>query len=166
MRISTGIFLAAVVGLFSVGCNKSTAGSADSAGGKFDADVAGAQIMAADSAWVRAIQSKNVDSLMPYYASDAVSYSEGTKAAKGTDAIRSAYTQMVQTNPRSITFKIDAVNFSDDGTMASDYGSVSGTQDGPGGRAVNYTGNYVNVWQKVNGKWVLIAEISNSAPTK
>ena len=167
MRASARTFLIAVVGVFLIGCNKRTSASADSSlpgGGKFDADAARAQIIAADSTWVRAVQSKNVDSLMPYYASDAVSMSEGVKAADGTDAIRAAYVQMVKGNPRNMTLKVDAVTFSDDGTMASDYGSFGGTADGPGGKPVKFTGNYVNVWQRVNGRWVLIAEISNSAP--
>jgi ketosteroid isomerase-like protein len=168
MRASARTFLVAVVGVFLIGCNKRTSASADSAlpgGGAFDADAARAQIIAADSAWVRAVQSKNVDSLMPYYATDAVSMSEGTKAADGTDAIRAAYVKMVATNPRNMSLKVDAVTFSDDGTMASDYGSFGGTADGPGGKPIKFTGNYVNVWQRVNGRWVLIAEISNSAPT-
>jgi ketosteroid isomerase-like protein len=166
MRASARTFLVAVVGVFLIACNKRTSASADSTlpRGEFDAETARAQIIAADSAWARAVQSKNVDSLMPYYASDAVSMSEGVKAAEGTAAIRAAYVEMVKTNPRNMTFKVDAVNFSDDGTMATDYGSFSGTSDGPGGRPVKFTGNYVNVWQRVNGRWVLIAEISNSAP--
>jgi ketosteroid isomerase-like protein len=167
MRASARTFLVAVVGVLLMGCSKRTSGSADSAlpgGGAFDADASRAQIIAADSAWVRAVQSKNVDSLMPYYASDAVSMSEGAKAADGTDAIRAAYAKMVATNPRNMSLKVDAVTFSDDGTMASDYGSFSGTADGPGGKPIKFTGNYVNVWQRVNGRWVLIAEISNSAP--
>ena len=167
MRASARTFLVAVVGVALIGCSKRTSATADSTlpgGGAFDADAARAQIIAADSAWVRAVQSKNVDSLMPYYASDAVSMSEGAKAADGTDAIRAAYVKMVKTNPRDMTLKVDAVTFSDDGTMASDYGSFSGTADGPGGKPVKFTGNYVNVWQRVNGRWVLIAEISNSAP--
>jgi len=165
MRASAWTFLVGV-GVFLIGCNKGTSASGDSAspGGAFDADASRAQIIAADSAWVRAVQSKNVDSLMPYYASDAVSMSEGAKAADGTDAIRAAYVKMVKTNPRDMTLKVDAVTFSDDGTMATDYGSFSGTADGPGGKPVKFTGNYVNVWQRVNGRWVLIAEISNSAP--
>ena len=80
MRASARMFLVAVVGVFLIGCNKQTSASADSAlpgGGAFDADAARAQIIAADSAWVRAVQSKNVDSLMPYYATDAISMSEG-----------------------------------------------------------------------------------------
>src|SRR5215208_878451 len=140
MRANARTFLIAVVGVFLIGCGRSTPATADStlpaAARKFDPDIARAQIIAADSAWMRAIQSKNVDSLMPYYASDAVSMSEGTKAAKGTAAIRSAYTEMVKTNPRNMTFNVDAVNFSDDGTMATDYGSFRGTADGPGGKPV------------------------------
>jgi hypothetical protein len=93
MRASAWTFLVAVVGVFLIGCNKTTSSSADSTlpgGGAFDADAARAQIITADSAWVRAVQSKNVDSWMTYYASDAVSMSEGAKAAEGTDAIRAA----------------------------------------------------------------------------
>ena len=167
MRASAKTFLVAVVGVFLFGCGKGTSASADSAlpgGGKFDADASRAQIIAADSAWLRAVESKNVDSLMPYYASDAVSMSEGEKAANGTDAIRAAYVRMVKGNPRNMTLKVDAVTFSDDGTMATDYGSFGGTADGPGGKPVKFSGNYVNVWQRVDGRWVLIAEISNSAP--
>ena len=168
MRASERIFLLGVVGVFLVGCNRSTPATADStlpAGAKkFDAESARKEIIAADSAWVRAVQAKNVDSVMPYYASDAMSMSEGTKAADGRDAIRKAYEQMVKTNPRNLTFKVDAVVFSDDGTMASDYGSYSSTSDGPGGKPIKTTGNYMNLWQRVNGRWVLIAEINNAAP--
>jgi ketosteroid isomerase-like protein len=166
MRASERTFLVAVVGVFLIACNKKTSATADSTlpRGEFDADAARAQIIAADSAWVRGVQSKNIPALMTFYASDAVSMSEGVKAAEGTDAIRAAYVQMVKANPRNMTFKVDAVNFSDDGTMATDYGSFSGTADGTGGKPVKFSGNYVNVWQRVNGRWVLIAEISNSAP--
>jgi ketosteroid isomerase-like protein len=168
MRASARTVLVAVVGVCLIGCNKKTSPTADSTlpGGEFNAAVARAQIIAADSAWVLAMQSKNVDSLMTYYASDAVSMNEGAKAAEGTDAIRAAYVQMVKRNPRNMTFKVDAVNFSDDGTMASDYGSMSGTADGPAVKPVNFAGNYVNVWQRVNGRWVLIVQLNNSAPVE
>jgi uncharacterized protein (TIGR02246 family) len=163
------ILMVVAVGGALIGCNKPTPATADStlpAGAeKFDPEVARKEIIAADSAWARAVLAKNVDSLMPYYASDAVSMSEGTRAVTGTKDIRAAYAQMVKTNPRDIRFKVEAVNFSDDGTMAADYGSYTSTSDGPGGKPVKSTGNYMNVWQKVSGRWVLIAEINNAAPT-
>src|SRR5207247_11460347 len=146
MLASKWTFVVAVVGLVLVGSNRSTPTIVDStlpAGAKkFDAESARKEIIAADSAWVRAVQAKNVDSVMPYYASDAMSMSEGTKAADGRDAIRKAYEQMVKTNPRNLTFKVDAVVLSDDGTMASDYGSYSSTSEGPGANPIKTTGNY------------------------
>ncbi len=168
MRSTGGVLMLAVVGLFLSGCNKGTSASADSAavasGGKsFDKSAARAEIIRADSAWLRLVQAKNVDSLMPYYAPEAVSMSEGTKAVKGTRDLRSAYTEMVKANVRDMTFKIDGVEFSDDGTMAYDHGSYSGTMDGPKGKPVKFSGNYLNVWKNIGGRWVMVAEISNSS---
>lgn len=170
MRSTRGVLLLAVVGLFLSGCNKGTSASADSAavasggnGVSFDKDAARAEIMRADSAWGRFVQGKNVDSLMPYYAPDVVSMSEGSKAVKGTRDLRSAYNEMVKANIRDLTFKIDGVEFSDDGTMAYDHGSYSGTMDGPKGKPVKVSGNALNVWKKIGGRWVMVAEISNSS---
>ena len=171
MRSTGGVVLLAVVGLFLSGCNKSTSASADSAAvaststaKTFDKAAARAAILAADSAWMRGVQAKNVDSLMPYYAPEIVSMSEGTKAAKGTADVRSAYTEMVKSNLRNFTFKSGGVDFSADGTMAYDYGSFGGTMDGPKGKPVKFTGNALNVWKNVGGRWVMVAEISNSSP--
>jgi ketosteroid isomerase-like protein len=166
MRSTGGVVLLAVVGLFLSGCNKSTSATADSAAvaGGFDKDAARAAILSADTAWARLVQAKNVDSLMPYYAPEAVSMSEGTKAVKGTRDLRSAYNEMVKANMRDVKLHVDGVGFSDDGTMAYDHGGMSGTMDGPNGKPVKFSGNYLNVWKNVGGRWVLLAEISNSAP--
>ena len=60
-------------------------------------------IIALDSGWVRQVLAKNVDSLMTYYAPDAVSYGfAGSGAASGIDQLRAGYTEMVKatmTNP-------------------------------------------------------------------
>jgi uncharacterized protein (TIGR02246 family) len=129
----------------------------------FDADAARAAIIAADSAWTRAVAAKNVDSLMPYYAPDAVSMSDGMKAVKGTRDIRTAYRDFVKSNPRDVSIKVDDINFSNDGTMAWEHGTYAGTIDGAGGKPVKFGGNYVNVWKNVDGKWLLVAEIMNSS---
>jgi len=169
MRNIGKVLLLGVTGLFLSGCSKSTSASADSAavasGGKsFDKDAASAEILRADSAWMRHAQAKQVDSLMPYYASDAVSMSEGTKAAKGTGEIRASYAEMLKANFRDMSFKSGGVQFSDDGTMAWDYGSFTGTVDGPNGKPLKVSGSALNVWKRIDGRWVMVAEISNSAP--
>jgi ketosteroid isomerase-like protein len=152
------------------GCNKPTPATADSATasttttGSFDETAARAQTLGADSAYMRALQSKNVDSLMIYYDPGVVSMSEGAKAVKGTADVRNAYVQAVKTNPHDLSFQSGAVNFSNDHSMAWDYGTFSGTMNGPNGKPVKGNGSFMNVWKNIGGHWFIVAEISNSTP--
>ena len=169
MRYTGGVAVVAVSILVS-GCSKPTPATADSAAassttaGSFDENAARAQILAADSAYGRALTSKNVDSLMIYYDPSVVSMSEGMKPVKGTADLRTSYAQVVKSNPRDLTFQSGGVNFSSDHSMAWDYGTYSGTMDGPKGKPAKGTGSFVNVWKNVGGRWLLVAEISNSSP--
>ena len=165
-----GSFMA-VMGFFLVGCGKGTSATADSpattasstASGSFDKSAARAEILGADSAFVRAMMAKNVDSLMPYYDESVVSMSEGGKAVKGRSDVRAAYNQAVKANPSALTFESGGVNFSDDGTMAWDYGTYNSTANDSKGRPVKSSGSFLNVWKKVDGHWRIVAEINNSS---
>ena len=169
MRNTGGIALLAVSIVLS-GCAKSTPATADSSAasstiaGSFDENAARAQILAADSAYGRALVSKNLDSLMIYYDPSVVSMSEGLKGVKGTADLRASYAQMMKSNPRDFSFQSGGVNFSNDHSMAWDYGTFSGTANGPNGKPMKETGSFVNVWKNVGGRWLLVAEISNSSP--
>jgi len=169
MRTTGGIALLA--GSFLLfGCSKTGSSTADSstasstATGSFDENAARAQILAADSAFMRGLTSKHVDSLMVYYDPGVVSMSEGSKAVKGTTDLRKSYTEVVKTNPRDFTFRSDGVNFSNDHSMAWDYGHFTVTVDGPNGKPLKAKGNGLNVWKNVGGRWLIVAEISNSSP--
>jgi ketosteroid isomerase-like protein len=169
MRNTGGIALLAVSIVLS-GCGKTNSATADSSaasgamGVSFDENAARAQILAADSAYLRAMQSKNVDSLMIYYDTSVVSMSEGMKAVKGTADLRASYAKVVKGNPHDLSFQSGGVNFSNDHSMAWDYGTFSGTSNGPNGKPVKGTGSFVNVWKNVAGRWLMVAEISNSSP--
>jgi ketosteroid isomerase-like protein len=166
MRNTGGITLLAVGSLLLSGCSKSTPATADSATASgtattsFDESAARAQILGADSAFVRALTSKNVDSLMVYYDPSVVSL--GKTAVKGTSDLHKSYTQAVKSNPRDLTFQSGGVNFSNDHSMAWDYGTFSQTADGPNGKPVKTSGTFLNVWKNVGGKWRIVAEISSS----
>jgi ketosteroid isomerase-like protein len=169
MRITVAITPLAVLTLMLSGCSKATPATADSAGtssstssGAFNESEARAQIIAADSAFVRAILAKNVDSLMPYYDPSVVSL--GKTAVKGTADVRASYLQSVKANPRDISFQSDGVSFSNDHSMAWDYGTVSQTGDGPGGKPAKVSGTFLNVWKNVGGNWRIVAEISSVSP--
>jgi len=85
---TTGPMVVAVGGLLLFGCNKPTPATADSAAvsststATFDETAARAQILGADSAFQRALETKHVDSLMVYYDPDVVSMGANDKPVK------------------------------------------------------------------------------------
>jgi len=162
---TTCTMVVAVGGLLLFGCNKPTPATADSAAvsststATFDETAARAQILGADSAFQRALETKHVDSLMVYYDPDVVSMGANDKPVKGTTDVRAAYDKAVKANNRNLSFKSGGVNFSNDHTMAWDHGTYTGTSDGPGGKPVTHSGSFMNVWKNVGGKWFIVAEI-------
>ncbi|MFL5483535.1 MAG: YybH family protein [Gemmatimonadaceae bacterium] len=168
MRISSTIALVAGLAVIQSACYKSTPASADStaasstaSGKSFDRNAASAEILGNDSAFIRGMVSKNVDSVMCCYDNDAVSIGGG-KTVKGLADIRKSYVEAVKANVKDVTFHSDGVNFSDDATMAWDYGTFSQTADVKG-KPTKQSGNFLNVWKKVGGKWKLVAEIGSPA---
>jgi ketosteroid isomerase-like protein len=163
MRVRRGITLVAVTAALQFACYKSTPATADSTAASstssaaFDKGAASAQILGNDSTFVRGMMTKNVDTVMCCYDNDAVSI--GSKTVKGVSDLRKAHAEDVKTNPRDITFHSDGVNFSDDGSMAWDYGSYSQTADVKG-KPTKQSGNFLNVWKRVDGKWKIVAEVS------
>ena len=161
----TGSITVVAVGLLLMGCSKPTPATADSAAASstvsssFDESAARAQILGADSAFQRALQSKHVDSLMVYYAPDVVSMGSGNKPIKGTTELRASYDKTVKTNQRNLSFQSGGVNFSNDHSMAWDHGTFTGTSDGPDGKPVTHSGSFMNVWKNVGGRWFIVAEI-------
>jgi uncharacterized protein (TIGR02246 family) len=120
-------------------------------------------IVALDSGWIRNVMAKNVDSLMTYYAPDAVSYGFGAPAS-GTDQIRGLYTEMVKATITDPKLNSNTVKFSDDGTMAFDHGTYAMTMAPPGGKPSTEAGAFLNVWKKMDGQWKLVAEMSSPLP--
>lgn len=120
-------------------------------------------IVALDSGWVRNVMAKNVDSLMTYYASDAISYGFGPPAI-GIDQIRASYTEMVKSTFSDPKINSNTVKFSNDGSMAYDYGTFTMTTTPPGGKPSTETGAYLNVWRKESGQWKLAAEANSPIP--
>lgn len=169
MRLRRAVQLSAGIAVSLSACYKGTQATADSTsssstatGKSFDKDAARHEILANDSAFVRGMMAKNVDTVMCCFDNDAVSIGGG-KAVKGVSDIRTSYVEAVKANARDVSFQSGGVNFSDDGTMAWDYGSYSQTVDVKG-KATKQSGNFLNVWKKVDGKWKLAAEIGSPAP--
>lgn len=166
------MLLATLVTFCGAGCAKTASNSAaDSVNASASAAVDRSNdtrlIVALDSGWMRHVIGKNVDSLMTYYAPDAVSYGFGAPAT-GTDKIRALYTEMVKATVTNPKINSNAVSFSDDGMMAFDHGTYEMTMTPPGGKASTQAGAFLNVWKRLDGQWKLVAEMSTplTAPAK
>ncbi len=117
-----------------------------------------------DSAWMRYLVAKNVDSIMTEYSPDAVTYYSGVPTATGADQIRSAYSQMTKMAISDAKVISNTIKFSDDGTMAVDHGTSTMTATWPGGKPTTSLGSYMNVWKKTGDIWKIVADMSQPAP--
>jgi Ketosteroid isomerase homolog len=117
-----------------------------------------------DSAWMRYVVAKNVDSIMTEYSPDAVTYYSGVPTASGADQIRSAYSQMTKMAITDARVVSNTIKFSDDGTMAVDHGTSTMTASWPGGKKTTTLGSYMNVWKKSGDTWKIVADMSQPAP--
>ena len=167
LRIAAGLV---VVSAAVAGCSRKDADDKTEDSGKAPAAAAvdkraeGAAVLASDSAWMRFVTSKNVDSLMTLYASDAVSYGPGMAPAIGIDQVKASYAEFVKSAIADPKINQLGINFSDDGAMAYDHGTYSLLVTPPGGKPATMYGTYLNVFRKVDGKWKLVAEMSSPAP--
>lgn len=162
-----------LLSFIAAGCSKKDTGAADTGGAmsatpataSTDRSADAAAILAADSGWIRSVMAKNLDSLMSYYTSDAVSYGFGAPA-KGMSEVRASYAEMLKSTMTNPSVSSNPAMFSDDGTMAFDYGTYTGTTTAPGGKPSTDTSGYLNVWKKIDGTWKLVAEMSTPITTK
>jgi len=79
---------------------------------------------------------------------------EGVPAVKRTEGLRAIYAGFFKAMPRDFNVKLKGVDLSDDGTLAYDRGSFTATVNGPGDKPR----------KKIDGRWVTVAEMSNSSP--
>lgn len=166
MRMSNRSLSWATAGLICAIVTACNGGSSTPGAGatKVDLDAARAAVLNRDSLWIRSVQTKNIDSLMTLYAPDAESMQEGLSAVKGTEELREIYAGFFKAMPRDFNATVRGVDLSDDGTLAYDRGSFTMTVNGPDGKPLQVSGDYLNVWKKIDGQWVTVAEMSNSSP--
>ncbi len=174
MRYRIGWYSAVIFSALAlINCTKANNAATDTGAAKmsaapgpnFDKDAAERAIRQGDSLWLRSVRAKNVDSVMTLYASDAVTLQEGGPMQKGSDALRAYFTEWFKANPRDIDIKFGDIKFSDDGTLAYETGSFTGTMNGPGGKPMKASGDYLTVYKNDGGTWKAVADMSNSNST-
>ena len=111
--------------------------------------------------WSAAVEKKDLDAIMSFYAPDATAVWPDAPAAHGSEAIRAAWIELLKTPGLVLRFTPERIDVANAGDIAADFGRVESEFDGPGGR-VQDVAKYLLVWQKVNGEWKALYDSFNS----
>jgi len=152
-----------------VGCSKAEAPVVDTAAAMTPPAAATASTPAADkeavqavnAAWFKAYNARDVDAISALYADDAVLSAPGKPSARGAAAIKDAFSKDIAgatkagiTNNAGTTGETGV-----SGDLAWEWNTYSATDKS--GKVVE-KGKYVTLFERRNGKWVIIRDIWNS----
>jgi uncharacterized protein (TIGR02246 family) len=111
--------------------------------------------------WIGAIDSRDAAGTASFYAEDGMFMVPNSPPARGRDAIRTAWSGLLQTPNLSLKVEPATIEVAQAGDMAYELGTYQLGMDGPQGR-VEDDGKYVVVWRKREGRWQVVADIFNS----
>ena len=118
-------------------------------------------IRAADEAWARALEQKDLEGVMVNYAEDAVFHAPDAPALVGREAIRERFARRLATPGYAAGFATTRVVVAKAGDMAYEMGAFRVTLEGEGGRPLTRVGKHLVTWEKRGGRWQVTAESLN-----
>ncbi len=150
---------------FNIGCNAPATDTAAKAAeatkpmaAKPDLMKIKADIQALETAWAAADNVRNVSTISAFYADDAVSMSNNKPMLVGKAAIQKDIEESIAKRPKGSTVSYDIMDVFGDENTVTEVGKTT-SKDAAG--KVYYTGKYMAIWEKRNGKFVCIRDISN-----
>jgi ketosteroid isomerase-like protein/quercetin dioxygenase-like cupin family protein len=117
-------------------------------------------VRAASDQWQQDIVAKNVDAIVALHAPDAILMFSHAPLVKGTTAIRDVYSNMVKIPGMYLHWTPTKIVVASP-TVATEYGTYSESYDTPQAKASD-GGNYVTIWNKINGKWRVALDAPNT----
>jgi ketosteroid isomerase-like protein len=115
--------------------------------------------------WAKAAASGNVDTMLAYWADDAVVLPPNQAAITGKAAIRGFVEESLKIPGFSITWEPQSASISADGSLGYLVETNRVSFTGEKGDAVVIEGKAVTVWRKTAaGKWQCVADIWNDNP--
>lgn len=122
-----------------------------------------AAIRLADSYWVKAAQSKQLDAWMAFYAEDAVVLPPNEKIATDKASIRKSVAELLGLPGLSLSWEPTKVEVARSGDLAYLYGAYVLTFNDAKGKPVTDHGKNVEIWKKQSdGHWKCIVDTWNS----
>jgi ketosteroid isomerase-like protein len=146
-------------------CSKADAPAASSAAAS-DTTGDAAAIHTADAQMNNYLKVHGLEGAVSYYAHDGVLMTPGAKPVVGSDALREAFTDMMNDPKFDLSFTADKVVVSKSGDLAYSIGTFSQSETNPKTHAAEHaTGSYVTVYKKTTGgEWKVVADIATPGP--
>lgn len=161
--LAVGIALAC----FTAGCNSSDADKKDTTKetatteqttAKPDLGKIKADIQALETAWSAADNARDTNAVAAFYADDAKSLSNNKPVLEGKAAIRKDIVEGLGKRVKGSTVAYDVVDVFGDENTVTEVGKIT-VKDSSA--KVTYTGKYMAVWEKRDGKYICVRDISN-----
>ena len=129
----------------------------------FDARAEQAVLLQRDAAWsAAAYEGKDAETILSYWADDAIVVPAGQPTATGKTAIRAFVTSALKTSGFKIRWTSAPPTFSHDGTLAYMQSATETTISGPNGAPLVMHSRGLTVWRKdADGQWRCVVDTWN-----
>lgn len=117
-----------------------------------------AEIQALELAWAAAENAGDVPALLAFYSDDAVSMGNESPMAVGKAAIQKEIEAGISSRQAGTTVSYDVLDVFGDGNTVTEVGKT--TRMDASGKVI-FTGKYMAIWEKRDGKYVCVRDISN-----
>lgn len=120
-----------------------------------------------DTAWSRALQARDLDTVMTNYTDDAVFLASGQPIVEGKAAIRAWFAARMERPDYAPSFAPTKIVVARSRDVAYELGTFELTVTGADGKPVKATGKHLVAWEKRDGRWKVTAEsVNGDTPPK
>lgn len=118
-----------------------------------------AEIQSLEDAWAAAENAGDVTALLAFYADDAVSMGGGSPMAVGKAAIQKEIEAGQAARPAGTSVKYEVLDVFGNESTVTEVGKTTRTD--ASGKVIS-SGKYMAIWEKRDGKYVCVRDISNN----
>jgi ketosteroid isomerase-like protein len=112
-----------------------------------------------DAAWAAAAASNVVDRMISFYDPDAAFINTNGSIIKGEENLRKFWTNLFSLPEFSLTWTLEGVEVSPDGTLGCTYGPWKQSYIGRDGQIRTSRGSYLAVWKRqADGTWKVLVD--------
>jgi uncharacterized protein (TIGR02246 family) len=113
-----------------------------------------------EAAWIKVIQSKDLEKSLSYFADDAVGLYSGMAALNGKQALKEAFTSILADPNYAVTFQNTRMEASKGGDLVYSLGTYTMTLTNPKTKKpATDKGKYLTIYQKqADGNWKALVD--------